>query len=130
MICNNNFNNNTMNFDTDIQIMSWYSMPRYFALGRIKYMGSVDIAVKRKIWGGKADISLRVSDIFDTQRFAIILDYDDKNTDTHIYDNVVHDWESRNVYVGFTYRFGRQWPAFRLLWRSVCGNAAPRSAGV
>lgn len=100
-------NNFTVKKNTDIQIMSWYSMPRYFALGRIKYMGSIDLAVKHKIWSGKADISLRVSDIFDMQRFAIILDYDDEASGAHIYDDVVHDWESRNAYIGFTYRFGK-----------------------
>jgi len=101
-------NNFTVKKNTDIQIMSWYNMPRYFALGYIKYMGSVDFAVKHKIWGGKADISFRVSDVFDTQRFAIILDYEDSgNSGAHIYDDVVYDWESRNVFVGFTYRFGK-----------------------
>ena len=101
-------NNFTVKKNTDIQVMSWYNMPRYFALGYIKYMSSVDLAVKHKIWKGKADISLRFTDILDTQRFAIILDYDDDgNSGAHIYDDVVYDWESRNVFVGFTYRFGK-----------------------
>ena len=100
-------NNFTIKKNTDLQVMSWYNMPRYFALGRVKYMSSVDLALKHKILGGKADISLRFTDVFDTQRFAIILDYKDENTNSHIYDNVVYDWESRNVFVGFTYRFGK-----------------------
>ena len=100
-------NNFTIKKNTDIQVISWYNMPRYFALGYIKYMGSIDFAIKHKIWDGKADISLRVSDILDTQRFAIILDYDDENSNAHIYDDVIYDWESRNVFVGFTYRFGK-----------------------
>ena len=69
-------------------------------------MSSLDLAIKHKIWKGKADISLRLSDVFDTQRFAIVLDYDDQSTGTHIKDDVIYDWESRNLFLGFTYRFG------------------------
>ena len=39
---------------------------------------------------GKADISLRVSDIFDTQRFAIELDFDDNESGFHIYDDAIY----------------------------------------
>lgn len=103
----NLINNFTVKKNTDIQIMSWYNAPRVFALGRIKQMGSVDFAVKHTIWGGKADISFRLSDVFDTQRFAIILDYEDQATNTTISDYKIYDWESRNVFVGFSYRFGK-----------------------
>ena len=71
-------------------------------------MASIDLALKHKIWGGKADVSLRFTDIFDTQRFAIVMDYDDKSDNgSHVYNNSIHDWESRNVFVGFSYRFGK-----------------------
>ena len=105
---NGNFINNfTVKKNTDIQIMSWYRAPRIFALGRIKQMGSVDFAVKHTIWNGKADISFRVADVFNTQRFAIILDYYDTNTSAYIKQDALYDWESRNVFLGFTYRFGK-----------------------
>lgn len=100
-------NNFTVKKNTDIQLMSWYNAPRIFALGKVKQMGSLDFAVKHKIWDGKADISFRIADVFDTQRFAIELDYFDNNTETHIKDDVIYDWESRNVFVGFSYRFGK-----------------------
>ena len=105
---NANFINNfTIKKNTSVQVSSWYRAPRLFALGKIKGMGSLEVAVKHTIMKGKADLSLRLADAFDTQRFAILLDYDDQVTNSHIYDDVVYDWESRNVFLGFTYRFGK-----------------------
>ena len=85
----------------DIQLTSWYRAPIYFAQGKIKSMKSVDIAVKRAVLKNKGEVSLRLTDIFDTQEFGIDLDING------VIDTKLYDWESRNIFIGFSYRFGK-----------------------
>ncbi len=90
----------------DLQLSSWYRAPTNTAQGRIYAMGSADIALKRT-FKKKFDVSIRVSDIFNTQYFSMLLDDFDTQGNSYRSDRK-HDWESQNVYLSLGYRFGKQ----------------------
>lgn len=83
---------------TDLQVMGNYRGPFSTPQARIKSMYFVDLGFKKDILKNKASVTLRVSDVFNTQRFRI-------KTDGPNFDiNGFFKRESQNVYVGFTYK--------------------------
>ena len=65
-----------------------------------KSMGSVDLGLQKSILAGKGTLKTSVTDIFNTMRFRGESDYGGA------YNNVLAKWESRQIKVNFTYRFG------------------------
>ncbi len=90
----------------DLQLSSWYRAPRNTAQGQIYSMKSVDLALKRT-FKKKLDVSIRLSDLLNTQYFSMQLNDTDAAGNGYITERL-HDWESQNVYATIAYRFGQQ----------------------
>ena len=85
----------------NIQLSGSYSLPTVIAQGYIKPFTSVDIGLKKDFLKGKANISLGVTDIFNTMQFAI------KTADTNFEQQGIRKRETRVGNLAFTYRFGQ-----------------------
>lgn len=92
----------TLSKGTSAQLSARYSGPRTLTMGTMNPMYSMDFALRQSLFNKRASISLRVSDIFDTRKFAI-----DIETNNYIQE-LERSWSSRQVYVSFTYIFGKQ----------------------
>ena len=85
-----------------LQVSFRYRSPFLIPQGEIKSMYNTDIAIRKKILQNKGTLSVRVSDIFNTRKFSIDL-VDDAFT-----QSFTHQFESRVLYLTFSYRFGKQ----------------------
>ena len=105
---NDNFNGSirltsNMNFKKGlaIQVSGNYNTPTAVAQGFIKPFTQVEVGIRKDLWKGKANISANVSDIFNTQQFAI-------NTKDYNFDQeALRKRETRVGNITFTYRFGQ-----------------------
>ncbi len=86
---------------TSLQVGANYRSPRYGPQGVFAATFGSDVSVKQNLFKGKGSLNLRLSDVFNTQRFKICAD-----TDTIISNNY-RKRESRIGYVTFSYRFGK-----------------------
>lgn len=69
--------------------------------GRIDAFSSADVAVRQQFLDNKASLSLRMSDVFDTMGFNLWRE------DATFYQKSSRTWDSQNVYLSFTYNFGK-----------------------
>ncbi len=65
-----------------------------------KSMGFVDLGVQKTVLKGQGNIKLSVSDIFNTMHFRGEGNY------AGVFNRVAANWESQQVKINFTYRFG------------------------
>ncbi len=91
-------NNFTFPRGWSAQLTGNYRSPLVMIQGEMKEMYSADLAVRKNVLNNNGTITLRLSDVFNTQRFRM-----------HNYgDNFIMDTErrrtSRMVFVGFSYR--------------------------
>lgn len=68
------------------------------AQGKVKEMYGVDLAGKKDFFEGKLSLTARVSDIFNTRKFA------SEGTGAGFYLNTTRKFDSRVVYLGLSYR--------------------------
>jgi outer membrane receptor protein involved in Fe transport len=91
-------NNITMGKGWDLQVNGFYRSPVVMLQGEMKEMYSADLGLRKTLLDRKGTVSLRLSDMFNTQAFRMY----------NYGDNFTIDMErrrnSRMVYVGFTYR--------------------------
>lgn len=91
-------NNITMGRGWDLQVNGFYRSPVVMLQGEMKEMYSADLGLRKTVLDRKGTVSLRLSDMFNTQAFRMY----------NYGDNFTIDMErrrnSRMVYVGFTYR--------------------------
>lgn len=80
------------------QVSAYYRSPGVMPQGRYATISFVDIAIRKPIFKGQGNISLRASDIFNTRTFE--LDMEGENFMYNAFTQV----ESRVIYIGFTYR--------------------------
>ena len=85
-----------------IQVSGMYRSPITIPQGYIDNMYWADISLKKLIFKNKGSLSLRVSDIFDTQAFNINI------SDYNFTQEMHYKRNSRAVYLSFTYKFGKQ----------------------
>lgn len=84
-----------------IELSGWYNSPTIMLATFLgKRMYSIDLGIKKKILDGKGDLKLNVSDIFRSQIWAGESNY------AGFYMNATGGYESRQVRLNFTYRFG------------------------
>jgi outer membrane receptor protein involved in Fe transport len=81
-----------------IQLMGNYRAPMATIQGSMNAMYSADLAIKKEIFNKKANISLRLSDIFNTQKF----DMQSSGNDFDLHS--IRKRNSRVLYLGFTYK--------------------------
>lgn len=84
------------------QVNGRYRAPMDVIQGRISDMYGIDLGARQPIWNNAGSIGLRVSDIFNTRRFAF------DSEDIGQLFSVSHKWESRTVYLTFSYNFGKR----------------------
>jgi outer membrane receptor protein involved in Fe transport len=87
--------------DFDFQITGNYRGPMVAPQGTVKPMWNLDLGLKKDFWNKKASLQLKVSDIFNTQRFRINAAY------ANYYSEIYHKWESRNGTLTFTYKINQ-----------------------
>lgn len=78
-----------------------YRGPRAVAQGTRDGMLSSDLGVRKSFLDNKADVSLRLSDVFNQRKWASSL-----HTDTFI-ETSSHRWSSRNLRISISYVFGK-----------------------
>ena len=66
---------------------------------KVSPMRMVNFGANYSILKGKGSLTFRVNDIFNTMRFQF-------QSETPFTQNGRFNWESRNTYIGFNYRFG------------------------
>lgn len=91
-------NNLNLGKGWDLQVNGFYRSPVVMLQGEMKAMYSADMGLRKNILDRKGTINLRVSDIFNTQKFRMY----------NYGDNFTIDMErkrnSRMVFIGFSYR--------------------------
>ncbi|MBD0297950.1 MAG: outer membrane beta-barrel protein, partial [Flavisolibacter sp.] len=83
------------------EVTGFYNSPAIWqGAFRSKTLWSVDAGMQRQIMKGKGTVKASVSDIFHTLQFTGITDFAGQHT------RVYAQWESRQLKLNFTYRFG------------------------
>ncbi|MFN0036130.1 MAG: TonB-dependent receptor domain-containing protein [Saprospiraceae bacterium] len=86
------------------QVSGWYNSPAIWqALFRTEAMGSLDLGVRKQVFGDKGTISLNVSDVLGTQGWRSVNDFT-----PGLYMKGNGKWESQTVKLNFNYRFGNK----------------------
>lgn len=83
----------------DIQLSINYRSPHETPTGKVKSMYFADISMRKEVIKGKGNVSLRVSDPLNTQKFRI----ETIGRNYYQYDEFKRD--SRAIYLGFSYKF-------------------------
>jgi len=84
----------------DLQVSQYYSAPRDIAGGTIGGRASSDVALKKDLFDGDANLSLRVSDVFDGTAFDV-----ERRTDA-FYTESRRIRDQRQIMMTFSYSFG------------------------
>ncbi len=79
-----------------------YNSKRPIVEGFIEPMQNFDVSLKKVFFNKKLDMSMRVSDVFNSQKFQI------NTANTGYSQNFTNKRESRVAYLTLTYRFGNQ----------------------
>ena len=85
-----------------VQFSYYYRAPMDIENGRMAARQSADLAVRQKLMGDKANLSLRVRDVFNTMGFHILRE------DTRFFQEIDRSFQSQSVGLSFTYNFGKQ----------------------
>lgn len=84
----------------DLQVSYNYQGPTVFAQGRMDPIQSFDAAIKKDILNGRGSIGLRVSDIFNQQRYV------SETSGPGFIQDMTRYRDSRTAFLTFSYRFG------------------------
>jgi outer membrane receptor protein involved in Fe transport len=92
--------NSTMTVWEDImvQMMLNFNSPMVMSQSKTKEMFTADLALRKEFWEGKLSLLLRVSDLFNTQK------YDIETTGNGFVINSYRKRDSQNIFFGITYR--------------------------
>jgi iron complex outermembrane receptor protein len=86
-----------------VQHTAFLNSPRILSQGKTVAMYSTDLAIKKSILKKKLAFSLRVSDIFNTRRFAL-----EVGENESFKTQSEWKWESRRLFFSVSYKFGKQ----------------------
>lgn len=84
----------------NIQTMYNYRGPSFFPQGRMRSMHGAELGMKFFALKGKLVVNLRFSDVFNTRQFAV------SASGFNFESSAVRKRDTRNVFVGITYKFG------------------------
>lgn len=84
------------------ELSGWYNSRSVFGFFVSKPQGMVNVGLQKSMWEKKGTLRLNVSDIFWTNKFRGISEFQDISL------RVNSTWPSRQVRLTFTYRFGNQ----------------------
>ncbi len=82
-----------------IELSGWYNSP-YRRIDYNRAMGTVDAGVQKKFMKDNATLKVSFTDVFHTGRGGYYSEY------AGVYTNLRFKWESQQLRVNFTYRFG------------------------
>jgi iron complex outermembrane recepter protein len=85
-----------------LEVSGWFNFQNVSTIYKSKPIGSINIGVQKNILAGRGTFRLVVNDVFNTQRWAQTVNNGALNMSTY------RKWESRNVGINFSYRFGNQ----------------------
>ena len=83
------------------QLSSWFNAGTKQAIFNTKAFGSVDIAVRKKFAKDRANISLTLTDILNTQKYKQVVNFENMDF------TYLRKWESRGVNLQFSWSFGK-----------------------
>ncbi|MBC5991530.1 outer membrane beta-barrel family protein [Pontibacter cellulosilyticus] len=86
--------------DFKLQLSAFYSSPSVQGLYQTKAGYQIDLGAQKVFLDGKATLSLKLRDVFNTSRFRATLAYNNVNM---YWQN---QWESRRLNLTFNYKFG------------------------
>ncbi|MFD2247485.1 TonB-dependent receptor domain-containing protein [Pontibacter ruber] len=86
--------------DYKLQLSAYYMSPSVQGLYKTKAGYQLDLGAQKILLGGKATLSLKLRDVFNTSRFRANLAYNNVNM---YWQN---QWESRRLNLTFDYKFG------------------------
>ncbi|MCB2410603.1 outer membrane beta-barrel family protein [Hymenobacter lucidus] len=89
----------------DVQVTGTYRAATITPQGRLLPQGGVDVALRQKLFSDRAALTLRVSDIFNTQRQRI-----EAFGENGFQARYLNKYETRVGYVGFSWYFGSNKP--------------------
>lgn len=95
-------NNFTINKQIRAELSGNYQSPMNYGIIDMKAQWGIDAGLNARLLDGKASISVNVNDIFNTRRFQGTIQQG--SIDAEVNSN----WESRRVFVSFSYNFGNQ----------------------
>lgn len=95
-------NNFTLPKGYTAELSGFWNSPTQYNILQAKAQGQISAGFAKSLWNRKASLRLNVQDIFFLNRFAGTVKYQDLNF------RVNSRWESRQVRLSFTYRFGNQ----------------------
>lgn len=84
-----------------IQLSSWYNAATTEAIFKTKWLGSIDIGIKKTLLNEKASIRLVMQDIFNTQRWEQSVQFANQDFTYR------RKWESRGLRLQLSWRFGK-----------------------
>jgi len=93
----------------DVQLTGNYRAAVLTTQGRLAPVGSVDVALRQRLFNDRAALTLRVSDLFNTQRNLTTV-YTTDATGTSFQGRYYNKWESRVGYLGFSWYLGSNKP--------------------
>ncbi|PEN11465.1 TonB-dependent receptor [Longibacter salinarum] len=89
-----------LGYGVDLQVSQYYRAPQDIAGGEIGARMSSDVALRKELFGGSGSLSLRASDVFDSQNFEL-----QRRTEA-FYTESSRDWSQRRFILTFSYAFG------------------------
>ncbi len=95
-------NNFTLPKGYTAEVSGFWNSPTQYNLLFAKAQGQISAGVAKSLWNRKASLRVNINDIFFLNRFAGTVKYQDLDF------KINSRWESRQVRVSFTYRFGNQ----------------------
>ena len=85
-----------------IQLSGFYNAPSINGTVRNRSYWNLDLGVQKRFWDNNASLRLSVTDLFKTLRNRGVIDFEGLYINGHIH------WESRQVNLTFSYRFGNK----------------------
>lgn len=82
------------------ELSGFYNSPSIFGSIQANKMWAMDAGIQKKLWNGRANIKVSISDIFKTQQWGGI------STFGGFYINAKGGWESRRLKFNFSYLIG------------------------
>lgn len=84
----------------NLDISGWYNFQNATTIYRSKALGSINMGISKKVFKDQATIKLAINDLLNTQRWEQTATTNTLNLSTY------RKWESRNIAISFSYRFG------------------------
>ncbi|MEM8484823.1 MAG: TonB-dependent receptor [Bacteroidota bacterium] len=92
----------TMNTGMALQFSYYYRAPMNIENGRMASRQSADLALRQKLMGDRANLSLRIRDVFNTMGFHVLRE------DTRSFQEIDRSFQSQSIGLSFTYNFGKK----------------------